>query len=265
MVTNKVYVNGLSVIAPGLFDADKSMAILRGEVPWEFEPLPKLVPSSLPANERRRTTSVIKLALQTMQPLLHADDDLERSATIFASSDGDLETEDKICAALTQNEKMVSPTQFHNSVHNAPAGYWAIASSMSSASTSLSAENFTFVAGLIESVTQAICDEQTVLFVAYDMATPSPFDTVRHIDYSLGIGLRLGIKQEQGCLGSINLSLENTEKKISSCQNTSLEPLYQGNPVGQGIPLLEALAKKSETSIVLPHMMNSIMQINVSQ
>lgn len=265
MVTNKVYVNGLSVIAPGLSDPDKSRAILRGDVQWESEPLPKLVPSSLPANERRRTTALIKLALQTIQPLLHDEDDLEKTATVFASSDSDLEIEDKICEALTQNVKMVSPTQFHNSVHNAPAGYWAIASSMSSASTSLSAGNATFAAGLTEAVTQVICDEQTVLFACYDMVAPDPFDAVRHFDYSLGIGLRLGVKKEAGCLGSISLSLDEVEQKISPCQNASLEPLHKGNPVGQGMPLLEALTKKSNTSIILPHMMNSLMQVNVSQ
>ena len=33
----------------------------------------------------------------------------------------------EICEALATDEREVSPTRFHNSVHNASAGYWGIA------------------------------------------------------------------------------------------------------------------------------------------
>ena len=134
-----VYVNGVSVIGPGLTDTLVTQAVLRGERQWQYEELHALKPAMLPANERRRTTTLIKLALQAMQDLLREYDNLNTVASVFASSDGDLGIVDKLCRALASDDKIVSPTVFHNSVHNAPAGYWSIAASLRGASTSLSA------------------------------------------------------------------------------------------------------------------------------
>jgi hypothetical protein len=56
-------------------------------------------------------------------------------------------------------EKMVSPTLFHNSVHNTPAGYFSIATGIQTASVSLSAGDNTFSAGLIEALTQVLIEK----------------------------------------------------------------------------------------------------------
>lgn len=267
MVTESVYVNGLSIIAPGMVEQDKAIAILCGEQQWQPEPLPKIIPSLLPVNERRRTTPLIKLALQTIQPLLNDDDDLERTATVFASSDGDSGIEDKICRALALPEKAVSPTQFHNSVHNAAAGYWAIASSMKAGSVSLSAGDGTFAAGLVEATTNVIIEKQSVLFVAYDVIAPEPIDAVRHFDYSLGIALRLGLKQEPGNFGNIKVSIKNrnVQENITVCKNNSLNLLRAGNPIGAGLPLMEVLAKKTSSLVVMPYVMGNQLEVEVSQ
>jgi len=264
MVSEKVYINGLSVIAPGLVEHDDVLAVLLGEKKWCPEPLPNLVPSLLPANERRRSTTLIKLALKTIQPLLKSDDDLTLTATVFASSDGDLDIDDKICRALGKEEKIVSPTQFHNSVHNAAAGYWAIAASMRATSVSLSAGDGTFAAGLIDALTQSLSEQQNVLFVAYDVVAPEPLNTVRHFDYPVGIALRLGTTREDSCLGMIQVSLNDIKTNITHCKNDSLEPLRNGNPIGAGIPLLEVLAMNSSESVILPYIMGKHLQVNIS-
>lgn len=265
MLSDKIYINGLSIIAPGMVEPEKTLTILRGEQQWCAEPLPKLVPSMLPKNERRRTTPVIKIALQTVQPLLHLNDDLDEMVTVFASSDGDLGIDDKICQALAMEEKVVSPTQFHNSVHNAPAGYWAIAASMRGASVSLSAGNATFAAGLVDSITQVVSEQRNTFLIAYDVVAPEPLNAARHFDYSLGIALRLGVKSEPENLGYIRFSLDDVENKVSTCKNPSLEPLRKGNPIGSGLPLIEALARKSSSSIILPYVMGKRLQIEVNR
>ena len=266
MVTEKVFINGLSIVAPGLIERDKVFPILRGDEQWQAEPLPKFAPSMLPSNERRRTTPVINLAIQTIQPLFRNEEDLDRIATVFSSSDGDLAIDDKICQALTKTEKILSPTQFINSVHNAPAAYWAIAASLHTPSVSLSAGNGTFAAGLIESITQVISEQQNTLLVAYDVVAPAPLDAFCHFEYSLGLAMRLGMNKEPGYLGSISISLENNEKKATSCQNKSLEPLRIGNPIGAGLPLVEALARKSTSSVInIPYIMGKQLQVTVSR
>jgi len=260
-----IYINGVSIIAPGLMEPETVYKVLgNGDVQWQFEPLPKLVPDMLPANERRRTTPLIKIALQAIQPLLHVDDDLDETTTVFASSDGDSLIEDKICSALAHTDKMVSPTSFHNSVHNAPAGYWAIAASMKAGSVSLSAGDGSFSAGLIDAVSQVVSDERNVLLVAYDTVAPEKLDAVRHFEHSIAIALRLGFKPEENNIGKINLNVGTFNRNVTPCHNDSLEVLRKSNPIGAGIPLLEALISKSSSTIVLPYIMKQQLEVTVN-
>jgi len=150
MLSRKIYVNGISVVASGMEELNKSYEILKGSVDWSPVELSKMMPSALPANEARRTTTVIRLALKVIESIEYSS----QTSVVFASSEGDLDITDKICKALATEEKMVSPTLFHNSVHNAPAGYFSIAADMKTPSVSLSAGDNTFSAGLLEAVTQ---------------------------------------------------------------------------------------------------------------
>jgi len=263
MVTGEVFVNGLSVVAPGLAERDKVFSILRGDEQWKAEPLQKFVLDMLPPNERRRTTPTINLAIQTIHPLFRSEEDLDQISTVFASSDGDLGTDDKICKALSEPEKFLSPTLFSNSVHNAPAGYWAIATSLRTNSVSLSAGNETFAAGLVDSMAQVISERKNVLLVAYDVIAPEPLNTARYFEYSLGLAIRLGLTKESGSLGSISISLETRENKVTTCLNKSLEPLRTGNPIGAGLPLMEVLARKPALSTInIPYIRGKHVQVN---
>lgn len=259
-----VYVNDISVVGPGLVDRETSMAILRGEENWKYEELPKFKPDMLPANERRRTTAVINLALQGIQQLLREHDDLQSVATVFASSEGDLNIVDKMCIALAQEEKIISPTVFHNSVHNAVAGYWSIAASMKGPSTSLSAGDATFVCGLQEAVSHVEVEGGTVLYSTYDYPAPPMLDTQRHFGYPLAIGLRLGSEPEFKVLGSLTLKGRIQDSKESHCRNSSLESLRTAVPTGCGLPLIEALVRRARMNVVLPYHQGDNYQIIIS-
>ena len=69
----------------------------------------------------------------------------------------------QICEALARPEREVSPTSFHNSVHNAPAGYWSIATGSRLASTSICAYDVSFAAGLLEAAAYATVEHQPVM------------------------------------------------------------------------------------------------------
>ena len=119
-----VYINTLSIAAANMLGLNEAVPILTGQAQWQSAELPKLAPQLLPANERRRTTNYIKLALQVADEANLKDKQL---AAVFASSNGDFQISNTICNTLAGEPKFISPTQFHNSVHNAPSGYWAIA------------------------------------------------------------------------------------------------------------------------------------------
>ena len=60
----------------------------------------------------------------------------------------------EICQALALAAREVSPTRFANSVHNAAAGYWSIATGSMMESNVLCAFDASFVAGLLDAMTQ---------------------------------------------------------------------------------------------------------------
>jgi hypothetical protein len=55
-------------------------------------------------------------------------------------------------------------------VHNAPAGYWTVATACHAPSSALSAWHDSLAAGLFEAAVQAHADEVPVLFAMYDIA-----------------------------------------------------------------------------------------------
>ena len=76
--------------------------------------------------------------------------DVPSLASVFASANGDGVVIDAILRMLASTPHAVSPTQFHNSVHNAPSGYWGIAMRATPASTSLCGYDGSLACGLIE-------------------------------------------------------------------------------------------------------------------
>src|SRR5699024_6008085 len=96
-----------------------------------------------------------------------------------------------ICEELAHDNPALSPTKFHNSVHNAPAGYWAIAANSKQASTALGAHDSGFAAGWIEAALIAEDSGEPVLLVVYDRPFPAPLDAKRHLGAPFACALLL--------------------------------------------------------------------------
>src|SRR5882762_257213 len=120
----RVFVEGVGLSGPGLINWQASRSILAGNAP--YVPAPTIVVPSdlLPPAERRRTGVPVKLALAAgHEAFTHARRDPSLTATVFTSSASDNDNLHHLCEALATSEREVSPTRFHNSVHNAVAGY----------------------------------------------------------------------------------------------------------------------------------------------
>jgi hypothetical protein len=259
MLRKIIYVNGVSVVAPGMEIPDELQEILKDNIKWIPIELSKMSPSALPANEARRTTTVIRLALKVIEAIKYESN----TSVVFASSEGDLDITDKICKALATKEKMVSPTLFHNSVHNAPAGYFSIAANMKTPSVSLSAGDNTFSAGLIEAVSQVLVESSDVLLVSYDNITPADLNDFRHFDYPVGIAMLLSTSKKSSTIGSIDVSVVSEKVGVTQCFNDSLEALREGNPIGLGLPLIESLVKGVKTEIIIPYLNQNQLLVKV--
>src|SRR3546814_15018794 len=93
-------------------------------------------------------------------------------------------------AALATPERIVSPTDFHNSVHNAAAGYWGIGTGSRAPSTTLAGYDAAFALGLLESGLQVVGDRRAVLPVVFDeLGRASVRASVgQSVDISVGAG-----------------------------------------------------------------------------
>src|SRR3546814_2131149 len=85
---------------------------------------------------------------------------------------------DLLCTTLASDARALSPTRFHNSVHNAAAGYWTIGTGCHAPSTAISSFDASFAQGLLEALVQLRTGAQAVLLVAYDAPSAGPLAAV---------------------------------------------------------------------------------------
>lgn len=256
-------VRAIGLIGPGLPDWTSARAVLRGEADWEEAPITAAKPTLLPANERRRATPLTKLALATAQQALEAADiDPVDTPTVFATRGGDLEIAQKICQALTLPERPVSPMVFHNSVHNATAGYYSIGSGSRCASTSITAGEGTAAAGLIEAAVTALTEGHPTLLMVYDVVPKEPLGVTTGISADLAVALLLDPAADSGLRLSLHSDPQSTED-CSPCPG-ELAALADSNPTTQLLPLLQLLATDSEGEVILPQRAAGRLRIHVS-
>ena len=158
-MTLTVYVNGIGVRGPGLAGWHSSAAVLAGREAYGCAAtlLPAL--TMLSPTDRRRTGRVIRVALAVaLEATAAAGAEGRDVPSVFSSSGSDGQICHEICSALATPEREVSPTRFSNSVHNAPAGYWSIATGNMAAANVLCGHDASFVAGLLDAAAQACAE-----------------------------------------------------------------------------------------------------------
>ncbi len=260
-MTMRLSVGGIGFVAPGLVGWPAARDCLTGIAAYQPEPLPRLKPEGLPANERRRLSTTMRLALTVAgEALVDAPESAQQIATVFASGNGDGDIIDAICEELARPAPAVSPTQFHNSVHNAPAGYWSIAARAMTPHTAVAAHDATFAAGLLEAATMA-AEGLPVLLVAYDRPLPEPLNKTRPGHGEFACALLLNQQSEDISTG-LSLRLESGGGE-STVTDPLLEELRGGNPAARALPLLTALAdSRDDAEIRLPYLDGTRLVVN---
>jgi hypothetical protein len=247
------YLDGIGVLGPGMSNWPECARILGGERAYLAAPTVLPVPAMLPPAERRRTGRVVKLALAiALEATTAAAADLQKLASVFSSSGSDGHICHEICAALAQPSREVSPTRFSNSVHNGSAGYWNIGTGSMTESNVLCAFDASFVAGLLESMTQAAVDASPVLLVAYDTEYPPPLHAKRPIPDAFGIAMVFSPTQNPQSIARLDVSL--TEDAADSLADPGLEALRRAIPAARGLPLLRLLGSRAPGDCVLAYL-----------
>ena len=263
----KIFVHGIGVLGPNFANWQECQNRLKpdSQIPESFTQIPDPMPSILPMNERRRSSGVVRWALQVAQEAVRQSNmSSKEMATVFASSGGETEILHKICHSLTFSPPMVSPTLFHQSVHNAAVGYWSIASGSQRPSTSLSCYDASFSGGLLESATLlSTHQEEYVLFVACDIAAPFPLNEARPLAAPFAVAMVLSHHAPPKSLSKLTITLlsEPLETSPTTMSHTSLEQLRSGSPAARSLPLLHAMANHLTTSVYLNFLDNLQLQI----
>src|SRR5215471_10061888 len=245
-------IEGIGVLGPGLPDWAMTARVLTEAAPWV--PAPTVLPAavSLPSAERRRTGTVVRLTLAVgLEAVGRAGIDPVRLPTVFTSSGGDGENCHEMCEVLATPERQLSPTRFHNSVHNAPAGYWGIATGATAAANSLCAHDASFAAGLLEALCQVAVERTAVLLIAYDASYPEPMRRVRPIPDAFGVALLLAPGASSRSLARLELTL--SEAPADRMADPALERLRASIPAARSLPLLAQLARAAAARVVIDY------------
>jgi hypothetical protein len=152
------------------------LAVSAGNQPYLPMPLQVPSPAMLPAQERRRSSTAVRLVLACIDQALR-DWPLPADGlrSVFATDEGTGEVCQQMLAALATT-RQVSPLLFSNSVLNAPSGYFSIAWRNRQPSSVVSLGLESFASGLLCAVCDAQASGQPVLLVACDPPMPSPLD-----------------------------------------------------------------------------------------
>lgn len=245
------WISGIGLIAPGLPDWPSARAVLRGEQAWVSAPSVLPAPGLLPPAERRRASRVIKLTLGIGLEAA-AGADVASLATVFSSSGADGHNCHALCEQLATADRHVSPTRFHNSVHNAPAGYWGIATKSMAPCQVLCAFDGSFGAGLIDALGQVVLDRQPTLLMAYDSEYPEPLHAKRPVPDCAGVALRLDPQPTPQTLARI--TAWTTDASAPPWPHATLEPLRAAIPALRALPLLERLAQGGAGELCLDYL-----------
>jgi hypothetical protein len=253
MRTLSAWIEGVGILGPGFPDWPAAARVLSGGAPWEASATVLPPPACLPSAERRRTGPVVRLTLAVgLEAVRRAAIDPARVPAVFASSGGDGQNCHEICETLASAARELSPTRFHNSVHNAPAGYWGIATGCTAAANSLCAYDASFGAGLIEALCQVAIERTRVLLIAYDTSYPQPMHTVRPIPDAFGVALLLAPMASDAALARLEFAW--SEAAADRMADPALEHLRTAIPAARSLPLLAQLARARPTGVVIDYL-----------
>lgn len=247
------WIEGIGFLAPGLPDWPTARAVLRGETPLTAAPSVLPAPSILPPAERRRASRVVKLTLAVgLEAAAHAGADVATLATVFSASGADGHNCHALCEQLATDDRQISPTRFHNSVHNAAAGYWGIATGSMAPCQVICAYDASFGAGLIDALGQVVLDRQPTLLIAYDSEYPAPLFAKRPVPDVAGVSLLLTPERSERSLASITVTPSSASAEPLA--DAALEALRVSIPALRALPLLQKLARGEAGEVCLDYL-----------
>lgn len=251
-MTLRVGIEGVSFWSSRLPGWELASAVIRGDQSPPEAASPRPSPTLLAPTERRRAPDTVAIALEAAARACEAagrkPSDLP---SVFASTHGDLAISDYMCQTLVSTPTLISPVKFHNSVHNAAAGYWSIGTGSLAPYTAISAHQYTFAVGLMEAATQVVCEQKPVLYVAFDIEAKGALSSMAPSRGLFGVGLVLGPVNASQAQRNLILTTEPVEACRPTPARSAAAPLVADNALAPCLPFFEVLAQSHPRTVCL--------------
>jgi Beta-ketoacyl synthase, N-terminal domain len=253
----RAFVAGVGLRGPGLDGWPAGSAVLAGVRPWMAAEVTAPPPALLAPNERRRAGLPVRLGLAVAEEAVRmAGLAPDAVRGVFASANGEgailhdlLET--LASGALASDTPQVSPTQFHNSVHNAVAGYWTVAARSRQPMTCLGAHADSFAAGLLKAMAEVAAEQAPVLLCVYDVPLPEPLAGKQPTGcaFAFACALALTPTATAGTLAGLHASWQPEPATPDADtwgadlpEGAALAAMSRQNPAARSLRLLQAIA-----------------------
>lgn len=244
----KLRVAGIGAWGPGFSDWAACRVLLDGGRLPADAATARPAPACIPPRERRRAPLSVKLAVAVAeQACTEAGVAPAETVSVFASGMGDMDITDYMCRTLASDQPLVSPTKFHNSVHNAPVGYWTISQGATMSSNAVAGFRHTVPASLLEAATQCLAEDVPVLWACQDIASPAPFRDIADIPEACAFALLL----QPGGDADLSLSVAPGRGAWPEPPGGDLAALYASNPTARLLPVLDVL-RGATNAVALP-------------
>jgi len=193
---------------------------------------------------RRRATPLTRMGIEVLQQATRmADVDLSDLASVWATAHGEHSMAIGLLAMMQQGEGKLSPTKFHNSVHNTASGYASIASSNRAPSTTLTGGAELVASAIIEAACMVEALDRDVALVIADEPLLAPFD-LPDSAVPLAVALLLSPRPE----GAIGI--------LDGIRRAAVAPVARRAPFGPlhvsaALPLIEHVVEQKAGTIAL--------------
>jgi len=237
-----VHIEGIGWHSPGHADWNSAAAALRetGVLPGGTATRPPATVLS-PAERRRAPLAVLLACEVARQACAMAEREPATLPCVFASMFGDVSITDAMCATLASAPRELSPTRFHNSVHNAAVGYWTVATGCHAPSTAISAWDGSFAAGLLEAAIESAAEARPVLFTACEIPAAGPLVEVLPPSAPFAVAFVLNAAWDERARAALRL------RHQAGAAETAL-----ATPIAAPLSLLAAIARGGSIDLQLP-------------
>ncbi len=233
---------GAGIATSGLPDWPALQAALDGRGLAEDGKSP---PSALLSpRERRRAPRAAKLSFAAAeQACAMAGLKPAEPVAVFSSGMGDLDITDYMCRTLKEHPELLSPTRFHNSVHNAASGYWSIGAGATGDVTAISGWRDSATAGLLEALARLNDADHPVLLVVYDDLAQGPMRSLWPTEHAFSGALVLTRAGHSKPLARLTADTSNAPEQHDALPD-ELTARIADNPAARLLPLLALIAGK---------------------